>query len=98
MDETERGLRKRAAFRGSEAFNLGRMRQADSLQHEEPCGAYVLRVKGGLGSFSVGTLAELLQDGKTVHRAYVVSWVYCGREAALTRAREWAREMVGDVG
>jgi hypothetical protein len=98
MDENaEQRLRIRAALRGPEAFNFERMREAESLVHEEPCGPYVLQVKGGLGSFSVGTSAELLQDGKVLRQTYVSSWVYSGREVALEQARAWAREILGDI-
>ena len=88
---SERQLQERAIIEGPEAFSVARISAANSLIHEELFGPYILRVRGGLGSFSVGTSAALLYDGKTVHHTFkIASWVWLGEQLALQGARIWA--------
>jgi hypothetical protein len=97
-ESIEQKLQARAVRNGPEAFSRSRMLEAEALIHEEPFGNCVLRVHGGLGSFSVGTSAALLRDGEEIHHTFRVrSWVYFGRDGAVEDARDWARAMLGDV-
>jgi hypothetical protein len=91
----EERLKTRAVTRGPEAFSLHRIRVADALVHTESSGAYILEVRGGIGSFSIGTHARLIRDGKTVHATFEIpSWVWLSEQAAIDGARAWARAIV----
>lgn len=91
----EMELAERALSNGPEAMNLSRVRLAAALRHEEPVGEFTLKVYGGLGSFSVGSRADLLCNGLMWASTYELSsWVYLGKEITLTEARAWASDWI----
>jgi hypothetical protein len=94
VNNAEERLKTRAISNGPEAFNINRVRLANELTHMEPFRDYVLLVRGGIGSFSIGTIVDLMRDGKSLISSYATaSWVWEGKEEALRTARISAHSM-----